>query len=293
MVETVQIEGPYNFDSVLERYAFDPLRPADLKERAAKVPLYIAGKPSVFTVRSAGTTDAPQFVVEGLTEANKEEALEKLSRLFQWHVPLKEIHEHFQKTALKPLFDEFAGTPLILDPDPYSSLLRSIIHQQINMAFAHKLTERFVKTYGFESDGVYFYPPPETVARLTVDELCGLQFNRRKAEYVIGIARAIADGELDLEDLEKKTDDEIMAELTKYRGVGPWTAQNFLLFGLGRPNLFPLADVGIQNAVKKLYNLDRKPTVAELKEYMKDWEPYLSYASMYLWKSVELRTPSD
>lgn len=289
MVETVKIEGPYNFDSVLERYAFDPLRTVDLKERTAKVPLYISGKPFVFTVRASGTTADPEFVVEGLTETNREEALEKLFILFQWHVPLKDIHEHFQKTALKPLFEKFAGTPLILDPDPYSSLLRSIIHQQINMAFAHKLTERFVKTYGFEFDGVYFYPPPETVARLTVDELRSLQFNARKAEYVIGIARAITDGKLDLEDLKKKPDEEILTELTKYRGIGPWTAQNFLLFGLGRPNLFPLADVGIQNAIKKLYNLERKPTVEEIEEFKKDWEPYLSYASMYLWKSVEPR----
>lgn len=288
-MEIIKIEGPYNFDSVLERFALDPLWPVNIDERKVSVPLWIAGEPEVLSVQATGTTWEPEFLVEGLSLINRQEALKKLYRLFQWDVSLKEIHNHFQKTDLKPIFDEFAGTPLILDRDPYSCLIKCIIHQQINMAFAQTLTERFVKTYGFEKNGVYFFPQSGTLADLTVEDLRKLQFNGRKAEYVIGIATAIAEGKLDLLALEKQPDEEIMKVLIKYRGIGPWTVQNFLLAGLGRPNLFPMADIGIQNAIKKLYNLERKPTYEEMEQYKKDWEPYLSYATMYLWRSVEPR----
>jgi len=120
-----------------------------------------------------------------------------------------------------------------------------------------------------------------------VEELRELQFSGRKAEYIIGIAKAVADGHLDLNALADKSDAEVMSTLIKLRGVGPWTVQNFLMFGLGRRNLFPMADIGIQNAIKKLYNMERKPTIEEMEQYKKAWEPYLSYASLYLWRSIE------
>ena len=81
-----------------------------------------------------------------------------------------------------------------------------------------------------------------------------------------------------------------MDTLIKVRGIGRWTVENFLLFGLGRPNLFPKADIGIQNAIKKLYNLEQKPTQEEMETHSKNWSPYLSYASLYLWRSVEKRS---
>lgn len=290
MVETIKIEGPYNFDQVLDRFTLDPLWQVNREERMVRVPLTIAGVPYVFTVKAIGTTVEPEFIVDGLTNKNRQDALKKLYHLFQWNVPLRKIHNHFQKTDLKPIFEEFVGTPLILDRDPYSSLLKCIIHQQLNMAFAQTLTDRFVKKYGYQTEGVYFFPQPETVASIAVEELRELQFSGRKAEYVIGICKAIHEGDLNLDELENNSDEEIMEKLVKYRGIGQWTVQNFLLAGLGRQNLFPMADIGIQNAIKKLYHMDRKPTIEEMEEYKKDWEPYLSYAAMYLWRSVEPHT---
>jgi DNA-3-methyladenine glycosylase II len=81
----------------------------------------------------------------------------------------------------------------------------------------------------------------------------------------------------------------VIKQLVKIRGIGPWTAQNFLLFGLGRPNLFPKADIGIQNAIKKHFQLEQKPTFEQMDEISKEWAPYLSYASLYLWRSIEKR----
>ncbi len=114
-----------------------------------------------------------------------------------------------------------------------------------------------------------------------------MQFSTRKAEYIIGLSQAIAKGRLDLEGMRFKEDDEIRAELVAYRGIGTWTAENFLLFGLGRPNLFPIADIGLQNALKIQWAMDLKPKVEEILPHLPGWSPYLSYVSLYLWRSIE------
>jgi DNA-3-methyladenine glycosylase II len=285
--ETIQIDGPYNFDSVLERHAPDPLKKLDLEKRTIRVPVVIGKSSFAVDVTAIGTVDQPAFSIKGKNEADKQAVIQRITEIFQWNVSLKKIHHHFQQTDLKEIFDKFIGTPLILDFDLFGCLVKCIIHQQINMTFAYTLTDRFVKTFGYEIDGVWFCPQPETAASITVEQLRDLQFSGRKAEYVIGIAKEIAENGLDLNALKRETDEEIFQTLTKIRGVGKWTVENFLLFGLGRPNLFPLADIGIQNGLKKLYNLERKPTYEEMERYKQAWEPYLSYASLYLWRSLE------
>lgn len=283
--EKIHIDGPYNFDSVLQRHAPDPLKHLDLEKRTIRVPIVIGENPHVVDVTAIGTTDQPAFVINGKTD--KEAAIKRVIEIFQWNVSLKKIHNHYKNTDLKGIFIQFKGTPLVLDFDLFGSLIKCIIHQQINMTFAYTLTERFVKTFGYEIDGVWFFPQPETAADIQVEQLRELQFSTRKAEYIIGVAKEIVENGLDLEALKTNADEEIFQRLTSIRGIGRWSVENFLLFALGRPNLFPLADIGIQNGLKKLYQLEKKPTYEEMEEYKKDWEPYLSYASLYLWRSVE------
>ena len=287
-VRNVTIEGPYDFDRVLERLALDPLNAVDQDARSVKVPYYCpSGNGEVIHVQATGSTDEPEFSITFENEENLDEKQNRISDIFQWQTGLHEMHEHFLKTDLKPIFEEHIGTPIILEFDPFATIIKSIIHQQLNLKFAFTLTHRFVTTYGWEKDGVWFYPSPEKVSALTVEELRELQFSQRKAEYVIGVGQKVSSGELDLAKLATQTDEEVIKELTKIRGIGPWTAQSFLLFGLGRPNLFPKADIGIQNAIKKLFQMEQKPTMDELDEFSTAWHPYLSYASLYLWRSIE------
>ena len=282
-LKTIQINGPYNFDFVLDRLSRDPLHIVNLPERTIKVPLITEQTPHVAIVRAIGTTENPIFEITGTNPVG----ISKLSEIFQWKTDLQEIYLHFQQTTLKSLFEDHYGMALVLDFSPYQCLLKRIIHQQLNTAFAHRLTERFVKKYGNEIDGVSFYPSPDRVAALTVDELRELQFSERKAQYVIGIGEKVSNGELDFDKMNTQCNQEVFDEMIKIRGVGPWTVQNFLMFGLGRKNLFPAADVGIQNALKKYFGLPEKPSKADIEAYKIDWEPYLSYASLYLWRSIE------
>lgn len=285
--ETLEIKGPYNFERVLERLSLDPLQAVNLEKQTLKMPLWIDEEPVVVEIKSIGTIAEPKFKLSSNNTELKMKAIEKVAKILQWNISLIEIHHHFSRTDLKEIFETHYGTPLILDFDPYSCLMKCIIHQQLNLAFAHKLTERFVHSFGFELEGVWFYPTPEKIASLTVEDLRTLQFSGRKAEYAIGVSKAIVNGELDLESMKDLPEDEIFKKLIKMKGVGPWTIQNLLMFGYGKPNLFPIADIGIQNALKKLYQLDRKPTLEEMEHYKKPWAPYLSYASLYLWRSIE------
>ncbi|HSJ37835.1 MAG TPA: DNA-3-methyladenine glycosylase [Planococcus sp. (in: firmicutes)] len=270
----------YDFDSALLRMSKDPLNAVDLADNSVQVPL-AAG--NLVTVKALGSHKEPAFEISGAEEGQRQGIME----IFHFHQSLDPIYEHFKGTSLSRLFDEHRGTPIVREFSLYAALMKSIIHQQLNMAFAHTLTSRFVKTYGHEKSGVWFYPSPEKIAQTDISEFREMQFSTRKAEYIIGLSKAIADGRLDLEGMRFQEDDEIRNELIAYRGIGPWTAENFLLFGLGRPNLFPLADIGLQNALKIQWNLEMKPKADEILPHLPEWSPYLSYAALYLWRSIE------
>jgi DNA-3-methyladenine glycosylase II len=281
MKRLIELDFMYDFDRVLDRLSMDPVVSLNKEKRIVQIPL---GEETILTLRATGTSEQPKFELDGVT-SDEQEILVK--EIFHFDRSLDPIHEHFAATNLSPVFDEHKGTPIVREFSLYSTLMKSIIHQQLNLSFAHTLTTRFVHSYGHEIDGVWFYPTPEKIGQLRVEDLRELQFSTRKAEYVIGVSQAIVSGELNLEQLALEDDDTISQTLIKYRGIGPWTAQSFLLFGLGRPNLFPLADIGLQNALKKLWGSAEKPKADEIASHFPQWSPFLSYASLYLWRSIE------
>lgn len=282
----IQLNGPYNYRRVLERLSYDPLHVIDQGSNLIKVPLELYGKLVIATVSFKGDTETPVCHID-LPPDYIEEGVRRIKEIFQLEVSLQEVNAHFLQTDLAPLFKQYSGMPLICDFDLYSCMMKTIIHQQLNIRFAYTLTERFVKQFGTEKDGVWVYPSAETVSKLEYEDLRKLQFSQRKAEYVIDTSRLIAEGKLDLNELAILSDEEFIEELVKVRGIGYWTAENILLFGLGRQNLFPVKDIGIQNALKNLYNLNEKPTIEMMLCYSEGWSPYKSYASLYLWESLD------
>lgn len=281
----VELQSPYNFDQVLQRLALDPLHAVNMDEKEIKIPLIMDGKEIVVSLKGTGSFDAPAFLLSG--DGPQEKTVERIGDIFGWNIDIHSIHTHFLTTNLRPLFETFAYTPLVLEFNFFDCLVRCIVHQQLNLKFAFTLTERFVHTYGKQIDGIWFYPTPDAVAAINIEELRALQFSQRKAEYLIGLAQHIVSGKLDLDGLKTLTDEEVEKKLLSIRGIGPWTVQNFLMFALGRPNMFPKADIGLQRAVQNLLGLQQKPDHVMLEELKQQWEPYGSYASLYLWRSIE------
>ncbi|MGP4042085.1 DNA-3-methyladenine glycosylase family protein [Gracilibacillus sp. D59] len=285
--ENIELEMPYDFDYLLFRLEMDKLNYVDFKKRCVLVPLRINQEKHVVTVTATGTTENPRFLIEGQDKERKKDLLVQIADIFAWDQDLHKIQQFFAKTDLAGLFENYPATPLIREFDPFSNLVKTIIHQQLNMAFAQVLTARFVTTYGEQLDGVWFYPTPEKVASIPYQELQDMQFSRRKAEYVIDTAKKIVAKELNLTSFYDKSDQEVIRQLTKIRGIGAWTVQNWLMFSLGRKDLFPSSDIGIQNALKLYFGLDNKPTTSKIEEWNQAWQPYRSYATMTLWRSIE------
>ncbi|HIE8455383.1 TPA: DNA-3-methyladenine glycosylase family protein [Bacillus cereus] len=284
--EHVTLEYPYHFEEVLKRLSFDPLNVIQLDEKVIYVPLCIDEEQIVVRLQGIGTVQNPQFWISSQT-GDPEKVMKRMGAIFHWNEPFQDIQNHFLNTSLRPLFETYAYTPIILEFDYFACLLRCIIHQQINLKFATVLTEQFVKRYGTEKNGVFFFPTPEIVANISIEELREQKFSQRKAEYIVGLGQSIASGTLNLASIETRAEEEVSARLLPIRGIGTWTVQNFLMFGLGRKNMFPKADIGIQRAVQGVFQLDDKPDDAFLEKVKQECEPYCSYAALYLWKSIE------
>ncbi len=150
---------------------------------------------------------------------------------------------------LAPLVVRFAGFRPTLAPDPFEMLVGAITAQQVSLFSAVAIRNRLVERFGERVGRVWAFPTRERLASASEEELFSLGFSRRKAEYVVGLARS----ELDLPALALLPDDEVKAELTALRGLGEWTADWFLARHLGRPHAWPAGDLALRKAVRALY----------------------------------------
>lgn len=160
----------------------------------------------------------------------------------------------------------------------FENLITSIIGQQLSIKAAETIKERVFSYLNYSVDPINFISAE-------VDELrkCGLSHS--KVNYVKNLSKAINNGELNLEKIDSLSDEEVINELTKIKGIGKWTAEMFLIFSLRRPDVFSFSDVGLANAIKKLYGENLRKE--EIENITIRWKPFRSYASMYLWKSLE------
>jgi DNA-3-methyladenine glycosylase II len=188
--------------------------------------------------------------------------------------------------VLEPLTRRLRGLRPSIAPDPFEMLVGAISAQQVNLAFAFATRARLVRAFGrpFQLDGVtvHAFPEPAAVAAADVATLRAMQFSTRKAEYLIGLARLVADGTLDLEGLARASDDDVIARLTAVRGLGRWTAEWFLARGLGRPDICPAEDLGVRRAVEALCYRGRACDAARIRRRAREWRPYRSLAVHYL-----------
>ena len=175
-------------------------------------------------------------------------------------------------------------------PDLFESLVWSIIGQQINLNFAYSLKERLVQNFGEKliHNGEIFYalPTPERLASLNIEDFQPFQFSRSKAQYIINIARAFAEGHLSQEALSKLSFEDIRLKLIEIKGVGNWTANYSMMKSLKNYDAFPVEDVGLHNAVKTQYGFAGKPSIAELNQMAEKWAGWRGYATFYFWHSL-------
>jgi DNA-3-methyladenine glycosylase II len=163
--------------------------------------------------------------------------------------------------------------------DAFGALLRSIVGQQISTKAARAIYLRML--------GLFDGPPtPEAMLERSEEDLRGVGFSQRKVEYVHDLAARVLDGSLELDRIEALGDEEVIAEISAVRGLGRWSAEVFLLFHLGRPDVISGGDLGIRKAIMIEYGLEAMPTPKEVEERGLRWSPNRSLACVYLWESL-------
>jgi DNA-3-methyladenine glycosylase II len=165
-------------------------------------------------------------------------------------------------------------------PDAYGALLRAIVGQQLSTQAARTIYGRILDLFGGTT------PSPEQILAASESDLRGAGLSGRKVEYIRDLAAHVLDGELEIDRLEKLSDEEVIEEIVAVRGLGQWSAEMFLIFHLGRPDVISGGDLGIRKAIQLAYGMEEMPTPAEVEEIGKRWSPNRSLASIYLWESL-------
>ena len=165
-------------------------------------------------------------------------------------------------------------------PNPYEALARAIVGQQLSTKAAASIWSKLIALFDDQT------PEPEALLRRRPATLRKAGLSNAKVEFLRDLARRVEDGRLDLKRLSKLSDEDITAELLEVKGIGRWTAEMFLIFHLGRPDVAAVGDLGIRRAVQVAYGMDELPGPEDLDRIAEKWRPHRTLASLYLWRSL-------
>lgn len=180
------------------------------------------------------------------------------------------------------VIDEVGPFRLTVDRNHFRMLVRSILSQQLSSAAARTIKNRVELLLPNRKITA------KSIAQLSVEQLRSAGVSNQKVGFLKGLASAVTDGELQFRNFADKSNDEVVSILSEIKGIGRWTAQMFLIFSLGRLDVFPEDDSGVRAAMRRIYRL---PDNADRQEYIRAatrWHPYASVASWYCWRMIDL-----
>ena len=266
----VPVPQPYDFDLSLDRFTYWGVDRANV--------WHDGGLHRVVGGREVRITPAPGGVNVEPLDGAIEAVVRKLLGL---DFDLTPFHAFAQdEEILAATVRRFPGFRPPLAPDPFEALVSSITAQQVSLHAAFAVRSRFIDAFGEPGELAVAFPTRERVALAGEDELMGLGFSRRKAEYVLGIARA----ELAFGELGELPDDEVKARLTGLRGLGEWSADWFLARYLARPQAWPAGDLGLRKAVLAFY-----PEVTDVRAAGVRFHPFENLSAHYLLLALRYR----
>lgn len=202
-----------------------------------------------------------------------------LERLLGIHVDLTEFYRFCEKDeALRFPANQFRGSKPPRFPTYFETLVNAIACQQITLTLGirllNRLTEACGSTIETEKGSFHAFPRPQQLANMDIEKLREMGFSYRKAGYLTGLAQAVTEGQFDLEEIEKLDDKEAVKRLCTLKGVGRWTAEYFLLRGLGRTHIFPGDDVGARNNLQRWLRLSEPMNYDEVHKSLRQWDAY-------------------
>jgi DNA-3-methyladenine glycosylase II len=259
----VAVPDPYDFNLSLDRFTFWGVDRANV--------WHDGGLHRVVEGREVRITPAPGGVQVEPLDAVIESVVRKLLGL---ELDLQPFHAFAQgDPVLAEAVRRFPGFRPPLAPDPFEALVSSITAQQVSLHAAFAIRSRLIERFGERAEHAVAFPARECIARASEHDLTALGFSRRKAEYVLGVARA----ELEFDALALLPDEEVKGRLTRLRGLGEWSADWFLARHLARPEAWPAGDLGLRKAVLTFY-----PGVADVRAAGERFRPFQNLSAHYL-----------
>ncbi|MDX1975498.1 MAG: hypothetical protein SFT92_07470 [Rickettsiales bacterium] len=194
-----------------------------------------------------------------------------------WHEAKAHLSKKDKKLA--KIIAGYEGEMMVRKGDAFYTLARAIAGQQISVKAADSIWKRVEAALGKVT--------PENAIKCKAEKLRACGFSASKVVYLHALAQHFIDNKALIKKWPKLSDDEIIRELTSIKGIGRWTAEMFLIFHLGRPNILPLGDLGLLKAIYRHYNKSEKMSLAEVRKLAEKWHPYHSVATWYLWRSLD------
>ena len=294
---TYKPQPPYDFDTTASfavygrsRYAADTF-----VEGVFARGLVLGAKSVGLRVRSVGETERPELEIslagDVLSADEQARALEVAVRSVGAHGNLQGFYESLDPSdPMTEFAGRFRGLGIPQAASPFEGLVLSILGQQISNEVARVLRDLLVDTLGksvFAGGSEYrIFPSPLTIAEAGTDVLRGIKFSARKAEYIVDISASVASGDLNIDTMADLSDESIVEELVKLRGVGPWTAHWLLIRAFDRPDGFPEGDLAVQRSLGALYNEGERLTPTEALDLSARWRPYRSYLVTYMFAAA-------
>lgn len=309
MLTVIEPNAPYDMNLVLFKCRSEPLYVVNEQEKSLSFALRLShdkrledqavesiqSKSVVCQITSRGTVGHPILelrIVEAVSTIEEQWILKHLAQRFQWFstelLPFYQAVE--DSPSLHSLVQMQYGLPYMRYEGLYEGLIQTIVQQQVHFQFARQLVYTLAQDFGqlvqHEGMNLALLPEPEEVAELDVHDLHSRKFSRRKAEYMIDFSRKIVQQELDLADLARREEHDFAQQMLKQRGIGRWTVDCMQLFCLGKPDVFPIGDIGLQNAIKNLEGFSSRPTPQQCLQWIEPYKAWGSYVAVYLWGSL-------
>lgn len=237
--------------------------------------------PAEVSVSQSGRSDAPRLNVsvrgEAAGAALRQQARAALERLLGIRVDLGGFYRMAEKDELlRPLANRFCGFKPPRFLVPFEALVNAMACQQLSLTVGIRLLNRLAEAYGpaftTEEGTAHAFPRPQDLARADIEDLRKMGFSYQKARYITGLAQSITGGELDLQAIAALDDAQALRRLLALKGVGRWTAEYFLLRGLGRTHIFPGDDVGARNRLQQWLGSQQTMSYAEVHKELERWQ---------------------
>jgi len=198
-------------------------------------------------------------------------------------------------SVLGPIIKALHGLKPMRPVSLFEMLVTAITEQQISLAAAYRIRTRIIERLGDPIDGLWAFPSPGRFCEHSVADLVACGLSQRKAEYVKGVADKVAAGLLHLDQLAERSDEEVRSLLLQVRGLGPWSAEYFLVRGLGRPDRVPASDIGIRSVAGRYLGTGRRLSPEETMKKLSPFRPYRGLAAFYLlaWGRLEKALAND